>query len=88
MVSQGPPEEESPATYEIRLQGTPSVPLHERFPSATVFTTPTETVLFRQVEESAELDNLLEQLLSLGLTLTEVHQVPFPPAPPTDGAPT
>jgi hypothetical protein len=86
MVSQGPPDEESPATYEIRLQGTSSVPLKERFPSATVITTPTETVLFRRIEATAELDTLLEQLLSLGLTLTEVHQVPLPHTPPRDGS--
>jgi hypothetical protein len=95
MASHGQSEEESPATYEIRLQGTPPEPLQRRFPSATVFTTPTETVLYRRVEESAELDDLLEQLLSLGLVLTEVHQVPLPltspaepGARPTEGGPT
>jgi hypothetical protein len=76
MVSHGLPSEESAATYEIRLQGTPTESLQERFPSATVFTTPTETVLYRQVEETSELDWLLEQLLSMGLVLTEVHEVP------------
>jgi len=77
MVSDGSPEE-SPATYEIRLQGTPTEPLQQRFPSATVITNLTETVLYRRVEESSELDWLLEQLLSMGLVLTEVHQVPEP----------
>lgn len=65
------------ATYEIRLRGTPTERLQQHFPSVAVFTTPTETVLFRRVEKPAELDSLLEQLLSLGLVLTEVHEVPL-----------
>jgi hypothetical protein len=64
--------------YEIRIQGTNPEPLRRAFPAATVYTTPTETVLFRQVEEPAELDELIDQLLSRGVVLTEVHQVNQP----------
>ena len=85
MVSHGLPPEESAATYEIRLQGTPTEPLQQRFPSATVVTTLTETVLYRRIEESSELDWLLEQLLSMGLVLTEVHQVPLPGGATSEG---
>ena len=77
MVDRDSSTDEPSATYEIRLQGTPSEPLQRRFPSATVLTMRTETVLFRRVEEPAELDALLEQLLSMGLVLTEVHEVPL-----------
>ena len=65
--------------------GTPTEPLQQRFPSATVITNLTETVLYRRVEESSELDWLLEQLLSMGLVLTEVHQVPEPEGAASEG---
>ena len=66
---------EPTALYEIRLQRTPPEPLREEFPTATVYTTRTETVLFRRVEQPAELDELIDQLLSRGVVLTEVHEV-------------
>ena len=66
---------EPTAVYEIRLKGIHPEPLRRAFPTATVYTTPTETVLFRRVEEPAELDELIDQLLSRGVVLTEVHQV-------------
>ncbi len=77
MEGQSRPDEPT-ATYEIRLRGTSAEPLHKQFPAATVFTTRTETVLFRSVEQPAELDALIEQLLSLGLVLTEVHELRLP----------
>jgi len=67
------------AVYEIRLRGTARDTLRERFPTATVLSTRTETVLVRHVEEPAELDALIEQLLSMGLVLTEVHELPLAP---------
>ena len=68
------------ALYEIRLQGTSTDPLRQEFPTATVFTTRTETVLFPRVEHPAELDELIDHLLSRGFVLTEVHQVRSPDA--------
>jgi hypothetical protein len=67
--------DEPTAVYEIRLQGAPPESLRRQFPTAAVLTTRTETVLFRRVEEPAELDALIAQLLSLGLVLTEVHEM-------------
>ena len=63
------------ALYEIRLQGTDPEPLRREFPTATVSTTRTETVLFRRVEKPADLDDLIDQLLSRGVVLTDVHEV-------------
>jgi len=71
-------DDEPMAIYEIRLQGAAPAPLRRQFPSATVFTRRTETVLFHRVDEPAQLDELIEQLLSMGLVLTEVHELPLP----------
>ena len=68
-------DREPTALYEIRLRGTPPEPLRREFPTATVSTTRTETVLFWRVEKPAELDELIDQLLSRGVVLTEVHEV-------------
>ena len=76
---------EPKALYEIRLQGTTPEPLRRAFPTATVSTTRTETVLFRRVEKPAELDELIDQLLSRGVVLTEVHEVRRPFASATEG---
>ena len=78
-------EPEPTALYEIRLQGTNPEPLRRAFPTASVYTTPTETVLFRQVEEPAELDELIDQLLSRGVVLTDVHEVKPPRASTSEG---
>ena len=85
MVNRQPSTENVSATYEIRLQGTPPQTLRRRFPTMKVCTGPPETVLFRRVEEAAKLDELLEQLLSMGLVLTEVHELPLTSTPgPSD----
>lgn len=67
--------DEPKATYEIRLHGASPEPLRRTFPTATVCTTRSETVLFREVNEPAELDALIHQVVSMGLVLTEVHEV-------------
>lgn len=74
------------AGYEIRLRGARAESLRRQFPTAAVLTTCTETVLFRRVEDPAELDELLAHLLSLGVVLTEVHEVPLR-RPATTSAP-
>jgi hypothetical protein len=79
MVEGEEPMAQPAATYEIRLRSTPPEPLRERFPSATILTTRTETVLFRRVDEVSELDKLLDELLSMGAVLTEVHELPLSP---------
>jgi hypothetical protein len=66
------------ATYEIRFQGTlQQTPPWWRSSSVTVFRQRAETVLFRRVQEEGELEALLDQLLSVGLVLTEVHELPL-----------
>ena len=62
--------------YEIRLYGIPPESLRERYPSMAVRTTPAQTVLFRHVEGVSELDELLEELRSVGLALSELHMEP------------
>jgi hypothetical protein len=74
--------DEPTAVYEIRLRGAPTASVRRQFPQAAVLTTRTETVLFRRVETPEELDELIAHLLSLGLVLNEVHEVPL--APPAD----
>lgn len=75
-------DDEPTAIYEIRLQAASPEPLRRQFPTATVFTTRTETVLFRPVDEPAELDALIEHLLSMGLVLTQVHELRLPRSSP------
>ncbi len=62
--------------YEIRLRGIPPESLRERYPSMAVRTRPAQTVLFRHVEAVSELDELLEELRSVGLALSELHMEP------------
>lgn len=76
---------EPTALYEIRLQGTPPEPLRREFPQAIVSTSRTETVLCRRVEKPAELDELIDQLLSRGVVLTDVHEVRPPLVSEVDG---
>ena len=87
MVNRQPSTDNVSATYEIRLQGTPPQELRRRFPTMKVCTGPPETLLFRRVEEAAKLDELLEQLLSMGLVLTEVHRLTGPCVDPRAGGP-
>lgn len=76
-------ENEPTAVYEIRLRAASPEPLRRQFPTATVITTRTETVLFRRVEEPAELDALIADVFSMGLVLTEVHELQLPPSTST-----
>ena len=78
--------DEPTAVYEIRLRGALPEGLRRQFPTAVVLTTRTETVLLRRVEGPGELDELVAQLLSLGLVLNEVHEVPLPPPTATTSA--
>jgi hypothetical protein len=80
------PADEPTAVYEIRLRGAHADSIRRQFPNASVVSTRTETILIRRVEDPAELDELLEHLLSLGAVLTEVHEVPLPD-PPSPTAP-
>ena len=61
------------ATYEIRIRGELPPSLRERLSALMVHQGETETVLYREVADMAELDLLLDQLQSLGLTLSELQ---------------
>jgi hypothetical protein len=73
MVRQRSREDDSPATYEIGLLGSVPESLRRRHPPMDVRTTPAQTLLVRHVGRPEELDELLEQLSSMGLVLTEIH---------------
>ena len=77
--------EDARGTYEIHLNGSPPEPILARFPGIEVAKTPAQTVLTRQIDRCAELDALLDQLLSMGLILTEVHETTERPSV-SDGA--
>ena len=59
--------------YEITLRGAPPRGLIDRFPAITVLTEPPATVLFKQISDPAEVDELTERLRTLGITPLEVH---------------
>ena len=59
--------------YEITLRGTPPASLTARFPAITLYSEPASTILSRRVADSAEVDELIERLRSLGITPPEVR---------------
>ena len=61
------------AIYEITLHGAPPVGLTARFPSLTLYSIPAATVLTRRVADPAEIDGLIEQLRSIGITPLEMR---------------
>ena len=63
------------ATYEIRFRGDIPLSMRERL-STVIHHSPTETVLYREVTDVAELDLLLDQLQSMGLVLSELQESP------------
>ena len=73
MTQQPPSPESPPVTYEIRLRGIPPESLLQQYPSIAVRTTRAQTVLFRNVDGTHELDDLLEELMAVGLVLSELH---------------
>jgi hypothetical protein len=78
MVNQ--PDLADPATYEIRLQGHVPANLRQEFPTMMAcHHHRAETVLCRDLTDSAELDVLLERLQSMSLVLLEIRE--FAPDP-------
>jgi hypothetical protein len=61
------------AVYEITLHDAPPASLTARFPSLVLYTMPAVTVLSRRVVDAAEIDELIEQLRSIGLAPLEMH---------------
>ena len=64
------------ATYEIRFRGDIPPSMRARLSKVTIHRSPTETVLYREVTDVAELDLLLDQLQSMGLVLSELQESP------------
>ncbi len=64
------------ATYEIRFRGEIPPSMRERLSTVKIYHSPTETVLYREVTDVAELDLLLDQLQSMGLALSELQESP------------
>jgi hypothetical protein len=59
--------------YEITLRGAPPRGVTDRFPAITMSTEPAATVLFKQISDPAEVDELTERLRTLGITPLEVR---------------
>jgi hypothetical protein len=59
--------------YQITLRGAPPASLGIRFPAIRWHFAPTVTVLSRRMADAADVDGLIEQLRSLGITPLEVH---------------
>ena len=73
MVRQRNRADDSQATSEIGLLGSVPESLRRGHPPMDLRTTPAQTMLVRHVGGPEELDELLEQLSSMGLVLTEIH---------------
>jgi hypothetical protein len=59
--------------YEIILRGAPPRALIARLPAITVLTEPPATVLFKQISDPAEVDELTERMRTVGITPLEVR---------------
>jgi len=59
--------------YEIILRGAPPRALIARLPAITVLTEPPATVLFKQISDPAEVDELTERLRTVVITPLEVR---------------
>ena len=59
--------------YEITLRSALPLTLTARFPGTAVHLVSTVTILYRRVADSAEVDELMERLRSLGIAPLELH---------------
>jgi hypothetical protein len=64
---------EGRAVYEITLHDAPPASVTARFPSLMLYSMPAVTVLSRRLVDAAEIDGLIEQLRSIGITPLEMH---------------
>jgi len=64
--------------YDVQLSRPPHDSLLKRYPGLTVRSTEPQTALRRWVENPEELNLLLVEIATLGLTLTDVHRVASP----------
>jgi hypothetical protein len=61
------------AIYEIRLRGEIPMSMREQFPAMTVYRSPIQTILYRDVTDLTELDVLFEGLQCMSLVPSEVR---------------
>ncbi|WP_416952931.1 hypothetical protein ACNKF0_13695 [Nocardioides sp. T5] len=61
--------------YDVQLSGWPDESVCERYPGMRVRSTDAQTALRRRVEGPEELNALLAEISTVGLTLTDVHRV-------------
>ena len=67
--------ESGSATYEIHLQDAPPDTLVARYAPSGVRRTPAHTVLMGRVASQDELAGLIDRVLTMGLVLSEVHEL-------------
>jgi hypothetical protein len=60
--------------YELGFDGNVAAAVQSISPSAQVSTIPACTILWRRLRSADELDDLLDSLLDMGITPTEVHE--------------
>lgn len=61
-------------SYEVEIAGPLPPAVRASFPHVEARSLPVRTVLTTQSEQTAELEALLDKLLSVGLTLAELHE--------------
>ena len=67
-------DEQRGLRYEVQLTGHPPDWLQDRHPDMTLRTLPAQTALRRQVDRPQDLDALLREIGTVGLTVTGVHR--------------
>lgn len=68
-----PAQSPDSAIYEIRLGGEIPMTMRKQFPVMTVYRSPIQTVLYRDVTDLTELDVLLEGLQCMSLVPSELR---------------
>lgn len=75
MVHHESAEEAQAFEYDVQLTCEPDESLRQRYPHMRVRSTEAQTALRRRVESPEELNALLVEISTVGLTLTDVHRV-------------
>jgi hypothetical protein len=73
--------------YELGFDGDVMATVHSISPSARVITVPVSTILWHRPSSAEELDDLLDSLLDMGITPSEVHESARRAHPGMDPAP-
>jgi hypothetical protein len=68
-----PSQSPDSAVYEIRLGGEIPPTMREQFPAMTLYRSPIQTILYRDVTDLTELDVLLEGLQCMSLVPSELR---------------